>query len=201
MQRRPGTQHHPDAPPERADGPAGEQELRPPDADRHHRRTGEGGQPGDAALGGHLREIGVAGGGALRIDHHGGALAHRLHRVDERLPGVAGLPVDGDLAGVPQDEAEPPLLVQLGLGQEAGLASGRIDERAEAQRVEIGDVVGRHDHRAFAWNVEQALAVQSHPETDHRRHNGFCQGVQGLSTALHVAAIVQCSPCLHPWFP
>ena len=112
---------------------------------RDHRAPRLEGDPGGAGLADHRPQVGVAGQRALGIDHD--ALA-RLDRRDggvEGTLGVLGEPLDRDLPGRAQEEAERAVLEEARLGEVPRHPSVVVDDVRGGERVDVRDVVEDQD--------------------------------------------------------
>ena len=116
--------------------------------------AGRPGQPGQARLPGH--RVKVVGDGSFGEDVHAAARSKRGGGGVEG-GGVTRPPLDRDLTHAAQTGGQDPVLEQLRLGQEPHPPPGEVGQVGDGDRVEIGEVVRRQQHRPLGGNALHAL--------------------------------------------
>ncbi len=140
------------------EGPVGAPE--PHGRDRH---SGLLGKARGARLGRHRFQ--VERDGALGEHRDALAPAQRLDRGVERPGRVGGLAFDGDLAGVTKQEADAPLVEQLGFGEETHPPMTSVGDVGERERIQVRRVIGRENHRPTHRDAVPVFDRPLHPVT------------------------------------
>ncbi len=137
----------------------GEDVLSAPMGDRDDRGAGRQGQPGDASLGDHRPQLGIAGRGTFRVDDHRGAVCEGLLSLLQDQGGVRPAPVHGQLPRLVQHPADELDLERLRLDHERRVPAVRLEEQRVRPPVHVGQVVRREDDRSRPGNVLRSLPL------------------------------------------
>ena len=121
-----------------------QQLLRAPLPHGQDRSAGLETDPRGTGLAGHRPHVGVAGDGALGVDHDALTATDGLHGGGVR-DGAPALALDGDLAGGGEEAPQESVLEEAGLREVARQPTVVVDDVGGRERVEVGDVVHRQD--------------------------------------------------------